>query len=70
MVGIGDDGEEDPPFCRGCGLVQARCGGSCERGGDGATPRFCGRCGWRLREIAVVPGVGSLWCRTHGVIED
>ena len=71
MVGIGDEpGDLDgADFCRGCGRRAEGCGGSCGRGGPDATPRFCGRCGWRLREIAVVPGVGSLWCRTHGVVE-
>ena len=66
MVGIG----AEERFCPGCGRTEEACGGSCGRSGPEATPRFCRECGWRLREIAVVPGVGSLWCRTHGVLED
>ena len=65
MVGI--DG--DPRFCHGCGRELGACAGTCGRGGPDDARRFCARCGWRLREIAVVPGVGSLWCRTHGVVE-
>jgi hypothetical protein len=70
MVGIGDDDPDGAGFCRGCGRAAAACAGSCGRSGPGRPARFCGRCGWRLREIAVVPGVGSLWCRTHGVVDD
>ncbi|HUP84334.1 MAG TPA: hypothetical protein VM143_01585 [Acidimicrobiales bacterium] len=66
MVGIGD-GQE---FCRGCGRTVAACGGSCGRDRPTDPARFCTRCGWRLREIAVVPGLGSLWCREHGVVID
>ena len=65
MVGI--DG--DHHFCHGCGRELGACDGSCGRGEPDDVRRFCPHCGWRLREIAVVPGVGSLWCRTHGVIE-
>ena len=73
MVGIGgdEDGQaDDPPHCAGCGRLDEACAGSCGRNGPDDVPRFCRRCGWRLREIAVVPGVGSLWCRTHGVVAD
>ena len=65
MVGIAE-------HCHGCGRPAERCRGetACGRGGPDDPPRFCRRCGWRLRTIAVVPGVGSLWCRTHGVIEE
>ena len=66
MVGIG----EERPHCAGCGRTAEACGGSCGRAGADEPVRFCRRCGWRLREIAVVPGVGSLWCRTHGVVDD
>ena len=64
MVGIGEN------HCPGCGREADTCAGSCGRRGDDQVARFCRRCGWRLREIAVVPGVGSLWCRTHGVVEE
>ena len=70
MVGIGDGTTDEAPFCPGCGRTRETCAGSCARVGMDATPRFCGRCGWRLRQITVVPGVGSLWCRTHGVVEE
>jgi hypothetical protein len=62
MVGI-----DEPTHCRGCGRPIEVCAGSCGRSGPDQPPRFCPQCGWRLREIAVVPGVGGLWCRTHGV---
>jgi hypothetical protein len=68
MVGI----EDEPPttHCHGCGRGLGECDGdrSCGRGGVGDPWRFCPQCGWRLRDIAVVPGVGGRWCRTHGVM--
>ena len=70
MVGIGEGTDDSERFCPGCGRAELACVGSCGRSAPGATPRFCRRCGWRLREIAVVPGVGSRWCRTHGVLDE
>ena len=56
MVGIGEDAASGPPtHCHGCGRPLEECSGerSCGRGGPGDPPRFCARCGWRLRDIAV-----------------
>jgi hypothetical protein len=60
-------------FCRGCGRPQVECADGahpCGRGGADDPLRFCPRCGWRLRTIAVVPGTTDLWCRTHGLLAD
>lgn len=55
--------------CHGCGREAGACvARPCGRSGEDDPLRFCPRCGWRLREIAVVPGVGGLWCRVHGVV--
>ena len=62
---------EDDPFCPGCGRPSVDCAGGehpCGRARPDHPARFCPRCGWRLREIAVVPGVGGRWCRTHGLV--
>jgi hypothetical protein len=70
MVGIEEGTPEPAPYCHGCGREAAVCAAApCGRGAALDVPRFCSSCGWRLREIAVVPGVGSLWCRTHGLVD-
>jgi hypothetical protein len=73
MVGIGGDADltADPTHCHGCGRPVAACAGeaTCGRGGPDQPWRFCPACGWRLRDIVVVPGVHGRWCRTHGVLD-
>ncbi|HVF33475.1 MAG TPA: hypothetical protein VM933_10620 [Acidimicrobiales bacterium] len=54
--------------CHGCGRPSAACRDApCGRAGDDDPAQFCRRCGWRLRDIAVVPGLAGRWCRRHGV---
>ena len=62
---------DDGGFCTGCGrpAVVCRIDHPCGRGGSDDPVRFCPDCGWRLRDIAVVPGLGGRWCRQHGVID-
>lgn len=60
--------ELEVTHCHGCGRMLDDCAAQpCGRGAEHDPSRFCRHCGWRLRHIAVVPGVGGLWCRTHGV---
>jgi hypothetical protein len=63
---------EAPAFCKGCGRAAEVSADDhpCGRGGADDETRFCPRCGWRLRDIAVVPGMGGRWCRVHGVVTD
>jgi len=63
------DDAADPTHCHGCGRPVADCAARpCGRSDADDPLRFCPSCGWRLREIAVVPGVGGLWCREHGTV--
>jgi hypothetical protein len=64
-----DDADvDDASHCHGCGRPLDECARRpCGHGGPHDEARFCRRCGWRLRDIAVVPGVGGRWCRQHGV---